>query len=71
MDDDIPRGSVAMRGALMAGCSLWAPIVLPGCEVMKDAGTGNAALDTTPGSVSASGADSTAPATTTTASEGF
>ena len=42
-----------MRGALVAGCSMWAPIVPPVCEAKDVTNQGCVALDDTLDSLSA------------------
>ena len=61
MKQEIPYRRVVLRGALAAGCSLWVPILLSGCDSKKGAdSTGSA-----PASSPASSAKSAAPAAST------
>lgn len=58
--EEIASRRTVLRGALVVGCSLWAPIILSGCDSKKDAGP-SAASSNTP-KTSAAPASTTAPA---------
>lgn len=55
MNEEIPSRRIMLRGALAAGCSLWLPIALSGCDSKKGANSSSSAP--------VPSANSTAPAT--------
>lgn len=43
MNAEEPSRRVVLRGAMAAGCGLWVPIILPGCNAKSGAGSNSAA----------------------------
>lgn len=60
--EEIPSRRIMLRGALAAGCGLFIPLVLSGCDSKKGAAPSGAAPTGSPASPPASSANAAAPA---------